>query len=194
MTRVPVLPDHPKDAPSSAQVELPDLVHFVSHGLRRSWMADLSPFGISPHQWRALHTIVAHDGAPQRQRDVASQLRIAARSAAEVIGQLEAEGWITRAADPSDKRAILLTATDSGRQIEERVSRMRSQRGSEYFSTLNPADHAELKRLLGLLVEAHPRQAAAGPATDRPAPAGHHAGHRDATAAGAEPHVVEHKN
>ncbi|RKW70197.1 MarR family winged helix-turn-helix transcriptional regulator [Galactobacter caseinivorans] len=184
MTHVPVLPAattdaHPGTDPGTdpgAQPELPDLVHFVSHGLRRSWMADLSPFGISPHQWRALHTIVAHDGAPQRQRDVASQLRIAARSAAEVIGQLESEGWITRTPDPSDKRAVLLTATDAGREIEGRVSQMRAQRGSEYFATLGAQDHAELKRLLSLLVEAHPRQAAAGPATDRPAPAGGQAG------------------
>lgn len=172
MTHVQVISSGFPDADAGARSDLPDLVHFVSHGLRRSWMADLSPFGISPHQWRALHTIVAHDGAPQRQRDVASQLRIAARSAAEVIGQLETQGWITRAQDPTDKRAILLTATDTGRELEASVSRMRSQRGAEYFATLSAEDRAELRRLLGLLVDAHPRQGAAGPATDRPAPAG----------------------
>lgn len=137
--------------------ELPDLVHSVSHGLRRSWMEDLAPFGISPHQWRALHTVAAHSEEPPRQRDVANTLRIAPRSAAEVIAQLEAAGWITRTPDPSDKRAVLLAATDAGSELDARVHAMRSERNASYFEVLNDADRAELSRLLSLLVEAHPR-------------------------------------
>ena len=140
------------------RMELPDLVHSVSHGLRRSWMADLSPFGLSPHQWRALHVIASHDGEPQRQRDVAAALRIAPRSAAEVLSQLEGEGLIARTPDPSDKRAVLLSATKEGLELERKVHAVRSQRGDEYFATLGAEDRAELTRLLGLLLEAHPRR------------------------------------
>lgn len=139
------------------RMELADLVHSVSHGLRRSWMADLSPFGLSPHQWRALHVIASHDGELQRQRDVAAALRIAPRSAAEVLGQLEAAGLIVRTPDPTDKRAVLLSATEEGLELERRIHAVRSQRGDEYFATLETGDREELTRLLALLLEAHPR-------------------------------------
>ena len=140
--------------------ELSDLVHSVSHGLRRSWMEDLAPFGISPHQWRALHTVAAHaehgEDLP-RQRDVANALRIAPRSAAEVIAQLEGAGWITRSQDPTDKRAVLLEATESGKDLDRRVHAMRSERSAGYFEILTEADRTELARILGVLLEAHPR-------------------------------------
>ncbi|MDP5226219.1 MULTISPECIES: MarR family winged helix-turn-helix transcriptional regulator [Arthrobacter] len=141
---------------NSDRMELADLVHSVSRGLRRSWMADLAPFGISPHQWRALHVIATHDGDPPRQRDVAAMLRIAPRSAAEVIAQLESEGLIVRAEDPMDGRAMLLAATAEGRELERRIWAVRAQRGEEYFSTLDAEDREQLKRLLDSLLEAHP--------------------------------------
>ncbi|MFJ3958551.1 MarR family winged helix-turn-helix transcriptional regulator [Arthrobacter sp. NPDC090010] len=140
----------------SDRMELADLVHSVSRGLRRSWMADLAPFGISPHQWRALHAIVSHDGEPPRQRDVAAMLRIAPRSAAEVMTQLEAEGLIVRSPDPMDGRAVLLAATKEGHELEQRIRAVRSQRGDEYFQTLGAEEREVLKRLLGSLLEAHP--------------------------------------
>ena len=150
----------PADSP-----DLSDLFHSVSHGLRRTWTEDLAPLGISPHQWRALHTVAAHsDGVPPRQRDVAAALRIAPRSAAEVIAQLEASGWITREPDPSDKRAVLLRATPAGLELDEAVHSLRGERANDYFSTLDASDRAELARLLGLLLQAHPRpEGARGP-------------------------------
>lgn len=136
--------------------ELADLVHAVARGLRRSWSEELAPYGISPHQWRALRIVVHRAATPPRQRDVAEALRIAPRSAAEVIGQLEAAGLIRRETDPCDKRAVLLSPTEHGLAVEAEVGAIRSERGIEYFATLGDQDRATLARLLGTLVEAHP--------------------------------------
>ena len=75
-----------------------------------------------------------------------------------MLSQLEGEGLIARTPDPSDKRAVLLSATKEGLELERKVHAVRSQRGDEYFATLGAEDRAELTRLLGLLLEAHPRR------------------------------------
>jgi len=142
-----------------APAELADLFHAVAGGLRRTWMEDIAPFGISPHQWRALHSIVAHGDEPPRQRDVALALKIAPRSAAEVIRQLEEAGWVTRSPDPRDKRAVLLIPTEAGRELDARVHAIRSERTAGYFEVLPDGDRHELARLLGTLLQAHPRPA-----------------------------------
>lgn len=147
--------------------ELADLVHSVSRGLRRSWIEELSPYGISPHQWRALRIVVhrAVNATPPRQRDVAEALRIAPRSAAEVIAQLESAGFVRRETDPDDKRAVLLFPTETGLAVEDEVSTLRSERGIAYFSTLSDQDREALERILTTLL------------ADHPAPAGPHAPH-----------------
>ena len=153
---------------SPAPSELADLFHSVAGGLRRSWMEDIAPFRISPHQWRALHTIIRHGDEPPRQRDVALALKIAPRSAAEVIRQLEEAGWVTRSPDPRDKRAVLLLPTDAGRELDARVHAIRAERSAGYFAVLPDNDRHELARLLTTLLEANPRPAGhSGPGSHR---------------------------
>lgn len=139
-------------------VALPDLVHTVSRGLRRSWIHALSPHGISPHEWRALHIVVSRqtDASPLRQRDLAEALRIAPRSAAEVVARLDELGYVTRGPHPDDKRAVVVTATQNGREVEAHVRALRDRAGAEYFSSLSPHDAAELARILGSLADEHP--------------------------------------
>lgn len=139
------------------RMQLLDLVHAVSRGLRRTWMQELTPLGISPHQWRALHIVSSHTEGPLRQRDVADALRIAPRSAAEVIVQLEEAGYLTRRPDPDDKRAVLLSATEAGARVDDQVLAVRESRAHEYFSALDAVQQRDLEALLRTLAEAHPR-------------------------------------
>lgn len=148
---------------SEPKASLPDLVHTVSRGLRRSWMQSLTPHGITPHEWRALHIVVGHLGesedteaSPLRQRDVAEALRIAPRSAAEVVTRLVELGYVIRGPHPDDKRAVVVTATDSGRKVESEVRQLRDDAGAEYFASLPPQDAQELTRILSSLVAEHP--------------------------------------
>lgn len=86
-----------------------------------------------------------------RLKDLAERLRIAPRSATEVVDQLEAKGLVRREADPSDRRATLIVATESGHQLFNDVSAERREQSQEYFSKLDPNEQAELARLLGKL-------------------------------------------
>lgn len=148
-----------------SSASLPDLVHAVSRGLRRSWIHALSPHGISPHEFRALRTIAIHtENPPLRQRDLAEALRIAPRSAAEVVTRLEDLGYVTRGPHPDDKRAVVVTATEAGRATEESIRQRKNEAGMDYFAVLNTEDAAELARILEVLVAEHPRPCRVTPA------------------------------
>src|ERR1700676_5569314 len=75
----------------------------VARQLRRAAMESLAQWDISPSQARALRVLARHDGA--RLSELAEHLRIAARSATEVVDGLEAKGLVARRPDPQDRRA-----------------------------------------------------------------------------------------
>jgi len=159
---------------SDTTPDLGNLFHAAFRGLRRGWMEQLSPWGLTPHQWRALqaaghHDRDQHDGGPHgvepgggeagggansgglRLKELAERLRIAPRSATEVVDQLEAKGLVERRSDPADRRATLVFLTAAGRQLHAEVAAARREQSERYFAALSPADRAELARLLELL-------------------------------------------
>ncbi len=83
-----------------------------------------------------------------RLRDLAERLRIAPRSATDVVDQLESRGLVERAADPADRRAVRIRLTDGGRGLLRRVHEARRTEAADFFAVLAPADRAELARLL----------------------------------------------
>lgn len=146
--------------------ELGDLFHAAFRGLRRTWAEQLAPWELTPHQWRALMTLLrrrpdapsdaagasgASGAGDVRLKDLADRLRIAPRSATEVVDQLEAKGLVRREADPTDRRATLIVATDAGRQLFSDVQAERRDKSNEYFAKLNGSDRAELARILAQL-------------------------------------------
>jgi DNA-binding MarR family transcriptional regulator len=151
--------------------DLGELFHAAFRGLRRTWAEQLAPWELTPHQWRALQTLVrgcASGGMPGgrepggtsdnsagtgglRLKDLAERLRIAPRSATEVVDQLESKGLVRRDADPGDRRATLVVATPAGEQLFAEVSAARRDKSSEYFAQLAAPDRAELARILAQL-------------------------------------------
>lgn len=90
-------------------------------------------------------------GDPMRLKDLAERLRIAPRSATEVVDQLEVKGLVRRDPDPTDRRATLVAATADGQQLFAKISAERRGKSSEYFARLSAEDRAELARILGQL-------------------------------------------
>lgn len=156
--------------------ELTDQLHALNHRLRRRWTAELAPYDLSPHQFRALAALVrsgqhavpdAVQGGVQdmephaegmRLNEVAERLRIAPRSATEVVDLLEAKGLVQRGPDPRDRRATRVTATEKGHELYVEVRGQRQQQAEEFFAVLDDAERAELSRLLSVVLDANPRQ------------------------------------
>ncbi|WP_284982631.1 MarR family transcriptional regulator [Arthrobacter sp. efr-133-TYG-118] len=137
---------------SSDSADLGDLFHAAFRGLRRTWAEQLSPWELTPHQWRALMTLMRPaPGEPMRLKDLAERLRIAPRSATEVVDQLEVKALVRRDPDPTDRRATLVAATPAGQQLFAKISAERRGKSSEYFARLSAEDRAQLARILGQL-------------------------------------------
>lgn len=160
--------------------DLGELFHTAFRGLRRRWTHELAPFEMTPHQWRALNTLArgcgpctpaqgrdtaeaphADTNTPEgslRLKELADLLRIAPRSATEVVDQLEAKKLVERTADPQDRRAVLIRLTGSGKVLRGRVEQSRRQQANEYFARLESEERNELARLLGVLAGTEPAE------------------------------------
>jgi DNA-binding MarR family transcriptional regulator len=163
----------PSDASSSAtgSTELADALMRAARGLRRGWHAGLEPSGLSPHQARALHVLgggrrhhaaTAADHADHadhaataadavggmRISELAAALRIAPRSATEVVDGLAEKGLAERGTDPDDRRAVVVRLTDAGTATLAHADRARAHAAAELFGRLDAAERADLTRLL----------------------------------------------
>ena len=130
---------------------LGDLLMRAARTLRRSWGGALEPWGLSPHQARALGTVGRTDGL--RPSDLADALRIAPRSATEVVDALVERSLVTRTPDPGDRRAVVVRLTDAGRTALAQVEAARASDAERLFARLDDAERADLARLLRRLVE-----------------------------------------
>ncbi|CCH85605.1 Transcriptional regulator, MarR family [Modestobacter italicus] len=130
---------------------LGDLLMRAARTLRRRFGAVLAPWDLSPHQARALRVVGSGDGV--RLSELAEALRIAPRSATEVADGLQERGLVARAPDPTDRRAVVLTVTEAGRQVQREVDDARAADAQELFGRLSATDRAELARILRALTD-----------------------------------------
>lgn len=133
--------------------QLRDLVMSTSRALRRRWFTALEPWELSPHEFRALRVVDREaDGRP-RLGDVAKALRIAPRSATEVVDRLQKRDLVERVADGADRRAVCVRLTDTGRALLAEMSAARDAQAADFFAGLDAHDRAELSRILGRLTD-----------------------------------------
>jgi DNA-binding MarR family transcriptional regulator len=118
----------------------------VARRLRSAAMAALATWDVTPSQMRALRVLGIHGGV--RSSELAQHLRIAPRSATEVVDALEAKGLARRASDPSDRRATLITLTPRGIELGEEVRRARGAESERLFERLSTTDRDHLARIL----------------------------------------------
>ena len=134
--------------------ELGELMHAAFRQLRRRWSDQLAPLDLTPHQSRALFAVERGDGgAGVRLKDLAERLRIAPRSATEVVDQLAEKGLVERLPDPADRRATRIVLTQAGTGLRRQVTEVRRAESGDFFAALDTEDQTELARLLQLLTE-----------------------------------------
>ena len=124
----------------------------VARRLRVASMAALAQYDVTPSQVRAIRVLATHDTGPGnrgvRSKELAEHLRIAPRSATEVVDALEEKGLVARSPDPGDRRATLVSLTDRGSALAEEVRRARGVASEQLLERLTQTDREDLARIL----------------------------------------------
>jgi len=128
-----------------------DLLMTVARALRRRFGAAMAEWEISPGQARALRALC--QAGSLRLSALAEELRIAPRSATEVVDALQSRGLVTRQPDPADRRATSVVPTAEGSRLSGLLEEARKAQAEQLFAHLSVRDRAELDRILRLLVE-----------------------------------------
>ena len=113
--------------------------HRVLHGR-------LAQAGVSGYDYRIL--AVLGDLGPSSQADLGRAAALDRRDVTHTVRNLEARALVTRRADPTDGRQMLVELTAAGRSLLERLDRVLERVQAEVFSVLSDAERRSLTRLL----------------------------------------------
>ena len=127
--------------------ELVERLMRAAHRLRRASAHSLAPLGLTPAQERMLRA-VSRGGDPWRMGELADKMGIVPRSATSVVDALEGAGLVARAIDPENRRSILVTLTERGRDVLADMALARTEAGETLFAELEEDEREQLARLL----------------------------------------------
>jgi DNA-binding MarR family transcriptional regulator len=127
-----------------------DLLMTAARSMRRSFGEAMAAWDITPSQARALRIVGELESV--RLSVLADRLRIAARSATEVVDALEERSLVARVPDPGDRRATFVVPTAAGAALREQLEEARRTATERRLSVLSETDRAELDRILRVLV------------------------------------------
>jgi DNA-binding MarR family transcriptional regulator len=137
--------------PAEADESLTEAFWSLARRLRQASQQAMSQWDLNPSQARALRVLDRH--GVMRPSELSEHLRIAPRSATEVIDGLEAKALVRRTPDPGDRRATLIEVTDDGRALGQQIRSARGTETDRIFDKLSAADRAQLARILRKLRE-----------------------------------------
>ena len=79
--------------------------------VENAWAGALEERGLTHAGLVALHFL---DGGPLNQTELARRAKVEAQTMSRTIDRLERLGYVQRAADPADRRRMIVTRTDEG--------------------------------------------------------------------------------
>jgi DNA-binding MarR family transcriptional regulator len=93
---------------------------------------------------QALCLAVLRDRGPQRVSDLAEIEGVRQPTCTGLVNAMETEGWVVRRVDGTDRRAVIVEITDSGREILDSINDARARLLQGYLSKLSHADRQAL--------------------------------------------------
>jgi DNA-binding MarR family transcriptional regulator len=109
-----------------------------------------SSLGISRTEVGVLRAVSVQ---PQRITDLAAAEGVTQPAITLLVNRLQERGWVRRAHDPVDRRAVLVTLTDVGREIFDRFRAEYRASLHEEMATLGDGDVETLARAIDVLDE-----------------------------------------
>jgi DNA-binding MarR family transcriptional regulator len=110
----------------------------------------LGAAGLTFVKWRTLDALVKAT-EPLPLGALAERLGCVKSNVTQLIDRLEADGIVRRAADPDDRRSILVELTDCGRAAHHAGREALEPATQALFASFGEDDRTAMRRLLGLL-------------------------------------------
>ena len=147
--------------------EIPDLdsltegiverVQILAKAFDRSLEETLTQYGLDYRSYRLIGRLRGY-GPPYRRSpgQIAADMRLSSGAMTNRLDRMEVAGLIRRLPDPSDRRGTLIEPTEAGNATWDRTTGTQARREAMIASVLDPAERAELHRLLRRLMRAFP--------------------------------------
>jgi DNA-binding MarR family transcriptional regulator len=133
--------------PATLAAELRVALMHASRRLRHERGSD----DITPGQYSVLAVIGLHKAMTPR--DLAAHEKVQPPSMTRTIALLESLGLVERQEHPTDRRQVLITLTDDGREAVKETRRRRDRWLAKRLGELGPEDRQTLARAAKILAE-----------------------------------------
>jgi DNA-binding MarR family transcriptional regulator len=132
-----------------SSVEVGQTYMELHHQLHRIVDQAMCAAGLSLGRAKVLMRLESY--GPMNQARLAGLLGFAPRSVTETVDVLEREGLVTRSDDPNDRRARIVSLTDSGRAACATAAAVRTKTMDQIFGVLSSPERAQLITLLSAI-------------------------------------------
>ena len=117
------------------------------------FMEETAGHDATPVQFAILNALMDDPG--EDQITLSNRVAFDPATLGSVIGRIEVKGWVTRKADPGDKRRKLLWITPEGEQVALGMKRAVSKAQQRILAPLDAEERVQLSALLAKLVSSH---------------------------------------
>lgn len=141
--------------PLGGSLGLAGHIERIARHFDRARSRALAEEGLSPRELEVLNAL-GRAGTPYRlsQGDLARAAQLTSGGMTSQADRMEVAGWVARSRDPHDRRGVLVSLTDAGRQVLERSLKTYVRGAEASIGVLNAAERQTLERLLGKLLAA----------------------------------------
>jgi DNA-binding MarR family transcriptional regulator len=122
------------------------LLALLGQQAMRRLRAAHTEYRLSPRQFHLLGLL--HDRGAMTQRELGALMDVDPSILVTQLNPLEADGYLSRERDPTDRRRHVVTLTGAGERQLERAAQAQRDAEDELFAGLTEAQRAQLRRLL----------------------------------------------
>jgi DNA-binding MarR family transcriptional regulator len=127
------------------------LLHDATRAVRKRFEARSASYGLTSAQWRMMIRVCKTEGGA-RQSHFADLLEIEPISVSRLLDRMEATGWVTRAADPGDRRVRLVFPTDKAMAVFAEFKPIADEVYAEALQGFSAEQHSMLLDSLGTII------------------------------------------
>lgn len=110
----------------------------LSNAVSSAFAARLAAHDVSVPQWVVLRVLFDHDALPLK--EIVTRVEVDQGSLSRMVDRLIARGWVRRAADSADRRAVAISLTKEGRRLVPCLAAEADRNEEAFFSGLSSTE------------------------------------------------------